>query len=187
MIDEPDDGIYDAMNKGLKLSSGRFVWFLNGGDEAESASLRSILEIGPHGLDSVHLFSYVLRLGRRDIHRPSRPPGYMWHGLPTSHQAIIYPGGFARSSPYELEYSLVGDYAFTARFLCAEVPFVVHRAALARFHADGVSMHQAKDVSRQARLVQKRILKTSRRRQSLSRVRHMASRNARAILTRLSA
>lgn len=33
LIIEPDGGIYDAMNKGVKVSQGRFVYFLNSGDE----------------------------------------------------------------------------------------------------------------------------------------------------------
>lgn len=43
-VSERDDGIFDAMNKGLLMASGNYVFFLNAGDELASCDVLEKLE-----------------------------------------------------------------------------------------------------------------------------------------------
>ena len=44
LVSESDSGIYDAMNKGIKASSGRYFCFLNSGDWYTDGALRKALD-----------------------------------------------------------------------------------------------------------------------------------------------
>lgn len=42
-VSEPDKGVYNAMNKGIKASKGDYLWFLNAGDcKVESLSAEDL-------------------------------------------------------------------------------------------------------------------------------------------------
>ncbi|MDO4462215.1 MAG: glycosyltransferase family 2 protein [Bacteroidia bacterium] len=54
-ISEPDKGIYDAMNKGLRLAKGDYIWYMNSGDEiAEASTLSKAIKDAPEEADVIY-------------------------------------------------------------------------------------------------------------------------------------
>jgi putative colanic acid biosynthesis glycosyltransferase len=180
-----DKGIYDAMNKGLERSRGLFIWFLNGGDECSLGAWEEIAEPLSLSPDSIFFAAYDLRIGSRSIRRLPRSASYIWHGLPTSHQAIFYPGNKARQIRYSDCFSMVGDYHFTAQMLTANIPVVRIELAVAKFYMDGVSFEQAHRVAVEAGVVQSETLKSPLALRYVSRVRHGLSRNVRRLQSKM--
>jgi glycosyltransferase involved in cell wall biosynthesis len=100
ILSEPDKGIYDAMNKGLAQAKGRFVWFVNAGDEiAESTTLEKIVSKLNEKTDLIYgetLFINDLGevLGKRSELTPHKLPTkiswkMMKHGMLICHQSFI--------------------------------------------------------------------------------------------------
>ena len=55
LVSEPDKGIYNAMNKGLKHASGDIICFLNANDQYASSTVLSnvVAQMREHNLDAV--------------------------------------------------------------------------------------------------------------------------------------
>jgi glycosyltransferase involved in cell wall biosynthesis len=70
-VSEPDEGISDAMNKGVALASGDFVYFLHSDDYLGSSNAISTACSYLTRSDDVFLFNiYLEKAGKRTLHRP---------------------------------------------------------------------------------------------------------------------
>ncbi len=110
---EPDKGIYDAMNKGLKKATGDYVWFLNAGDEVFAPdTLTRVFSMGEADAyygDVGYIDEKGDTLGTRTLKTP--PPELSWRemikGMVVSHQSFIVKRELA--SNYDLRYKYVAD------------------------------------------------------------------------------
>jgi len=113
IISEPDNGIYDAMNKGIKLATGDYLIFMNGGDIfASSNVLEKISNVASTQPDFIYGDS------REDNHdKRARSHQKINWGMFTHHQAMFYNRKGLSGLRYDVNYKIAADYDLTLRFL----------------------------------------------------------------------
>ena len=94
LVSEPDKGIYDAMNKALKLASGDYVLFMNSGDEIYAENtVAKVFECAPDA-DIYYGETEMVNSQRQSLgqRRHKAPKQFTWrgfkYGMSISHQAI---------------------------------------------------------------------------------------------------
>jgi glycosyltransferase involved in cell wall biosynthesis len=125
VVSEPDKGLYDAMNKGLKMAKGEYVCFLNAGDTFhEDDTLQLIV----HQLNKSNVLPDViygetaLVDAQRHFVRMRRlqtPDTLNWksfrQGMLVCHQAFIAKRALAET--YDLNYRFSADFDWCIRVM----------------------------------------------------------------------
>ncbi|MBT8578579.1 glycosyltransferase [Polynucleobacter paneuropaeus] len=109
-ISELDNGIYDGMNKAVYLSSGKFLLFLNCGDEMVTTPSKTFYwldRLSTIPMDIVCFPCLVSKENDSYILKPSRPKKWM---TPTSHQAMLFAYSFIRDNLYDASYKISADF-----------------------------------------------------------------------------
>jgi putative colanic acid biosynthesis glycosyltransferase len=116
ILSEPDDGVYDAMNKGLRIASGEFVLFLNAGDLlAEQRTLSIVREEIDETVDVLH-GDVIFSLPRGDlIHRRSKDASSgVDRQLFASHQSVYVRRTLHLRYPFDTSLKISADFAAIA-------------------------------------------------------------------------
>lgn len=128
-VSEPDKGIYDAMNKGLRLATGEYIVFLNAGDtlhdEKTLDMVASSLQPAANSQQPAVIYGdtnivddegHFLR--KRHL---SVPDNLTWRsfkqGMLVCHQAFYARLDIARDIPYDLQYRHSADVDWCIRVM----------------------------------------------------------------------
>jgi glycosyltransferase involved in cell wall biosynthesis len=154
---EPDNGIYDAMNKGLALATGDVVGFLNSDDMlADPGSLEAIAA----GFDSTEVDAVYGDIMMVDpvqlalVRRYWRPgifqPGAFARGWMVPHPTLYVRRGLLQSSGgFNLDYHLQSDFDLELRlFECMKIRANYLPRTLVRMRMGGATTGSLRNILR---------------------------------------
>lgn len=130
-LSEPDNGLYDAMNKAIDMATGHYIVFLNAGDRFHSPDTLSLIaraatEDHTEGTalpavvyGDTHLVDNAGRFIRRRRLTPPERLGWrsFRHGMLVCHQAFFARTDLARSCRYDLRYRFSADFDWCIRIM----------------------------------------------------------------------
>lgn len=139
-ISEPDEGIYNAFNKGLKMSRGEWIYYLGSDDELTKNGINDILI---HSEKGDVLYGNVIRRNndKTTYVKSISDPKILRYYMPCSHQAMVMKrqlavdlGGFD-----EFNYKISADFDLMQRAFLNGAIFYHADIPIAFFNTTGVS------------------------------------------------
>ena len=148
ILSEPDKGLYDAMNKGLRLATGDYLVFLNAGDTLHAADTLETIVRSAQPLPGVLYGDTAITDEQGNfLHlRRLRPPKKLsWksfrQGMLVCHQAFYALTDIAKDLPYDPRYRYSADVDWCIRVMKEaqkrQLPLVNTQAILADYQEEG--------------------------------------------------
>ena len=141
-VSEPDKGIYDAMNKGIRLATGEYCLFMNGGDCLCNVLVLEELFRNKFDTDIVSSNVYFVNGKEKTLFCSPEKVSLLYfvrYNLP--HQGTIYKTSiFERFGMYDESYKIIGDYLFNMNALLNHQSSYTHiELVLALCDMDGIT------------------------------------------------
>ena len=126
LVSEPDKGLYDAMNKGIRLATGDYLCFLNAGDTFHNnETLQHMVNTLKNETlpDVIYGQTAIVDANGHFLHmrRKSAPEKLTWksfqNGMLVCHQALFARRTLALAHPYDLQYRFSADFDWCIRLM----------------------------------------------------------------------
>lgn len=159
---EHDTGIYNAMNKGLRMATGDYVVFINSGDLfSDNRVIENIIEIAAETRPDLVYGNYREILnGNASKIIPCRSKDKIWYGPVASHQSTFYSLSNLRRNnlQYDESYRIAADYKLTAQVITAAKSVKKADLCISDFDVSGISSMNQNQGLKEANRVRREVL-----------------------------
>lgn len=142
-VSEKDDGIYDAMNKGIEAATGEWIIFLNSGDTLINEKVFSSIFDGDVKLDEFEIIfgksltQYENYKCIRYSNFSSEKSDFYLKKMP-NHQAILVRKSVYKNYKYNLSYKYLADTEYLRRVF-KKSNYYEYSGVISKFNLGGVS------------------------------------------------
>jgi glycosyltransferase involved in cell wall biosynthesis len=142
-ISEPDEGMYDAMNKGIDLCLGEIIGILNSDDWYEPDAIERVVAAF-EGNSSASLVCGAMRMwpSNEKPYRIKRPlnPLPVHCAMPFNHPTCFFREDvYARTGKFDSSFCTAADYDLILRFLRTGDSIVALDCVISNFRAGGTT------------------------------------------------
>jgi glycosyltransferase involved in cell wall biosynthesis len=141
-ISEPDKGIYNAMNKGIAMATGEYLFFLNSGDHF--INTLSLQEVQKHLFKQDVIYFNINVIHKENSYVLENPAvlsfSYLHNNLPCHQCTFIHQSVFERVGYYDESLKIVADWKLLLQaILKHNVTYRKVDAVFSIFYKDGIS------------------------------------------------
>ena len=140
-VSEPDHGIYNAMNKGIKVAKGEYLQFLNSGDYLrEPSTLNKVFSTSPIG--DILYGDCAVKLPDDEMQEIHYGDTFTFKTLidgSINHQSTFIRRGILENNPYDETLKIVSDRKFFIQQALARKKFVHIPLTIAVIDTNGIS------------------------------------------------
>lgn len=140
---EPDNGIYEAMNKAIDIAKGEWVNFMNAGDTFVN---ENVVTDFIHQLDNqteIYYGSRYINMSTKSYLEKTLPLEQFFYNMPFGHQSAFIKHNLVQKYKFDTSYKLSADYDFFLHCYKSNITFKDLGFPICNFTIGGLSYQQS--------------------------------------------
>ncbi len=144
VVSEPDNGIYDAMNKGLKIATGDIIGIINSDDWYDIQTVQKAVScFQKYNSDILYGDCIYVYENGNHLRNLKYPLESLWYLMVTPHPTVfVRKEIYQKYGVFDENYRMAADYELMLRFYSAGVSFHYLEYDMAYFRSGGASTKQ---------------------------------------------